>query len=85
MNEAKARVGAGAIWLDVRLPSEYKFDHLKEAVNIPLNQLRSSMADLNVEHEYVIYCQTGRRSLAAAFILIQNGFNASVLKGGTRG
>jgi len=85
MDEAKARVGAGAIWLDVRLLSEYKFDHLKDAVNIPLNQLRSSMADLNVEREYVIYCQTGRRSLAAAFILIQAGFNAAVLQNGTRG
>ena len=85
MDEAKARVDAGAIWLDVRLPSEYKFDHLKDALNIPLNQLRISMPELDIGRDYVIYCQTGRRSLAAAFILIQNGFNALVLKGGTRG
>ena len=85
MAESKARIAAGAIWLDVRLPSEYKFDHLKDAVNIPLNQLRSSMTELDLNKEYIIYCQTGRRSLAGAFVLIQNGFNVVVLEKGTRG
>jgi rhodanese-related sulfurtransferase len=29
-----------------------------------------------------VYCDTGRRSSAAAFILVERGFDAYVLKGG---
>jgi len=85
MADAKARVDTGSTWLDVRLPSEYKFDHLKDAVNIPLNQLRNSTVELNIDKEYIVYCQTGRRSLAGAFILIESGFDVLVLERGTRG
>jgi rhodanese-related sulfurtransferase len=85
MADAKSKVEAGALWLDVRLPSEYKFDHLPTAINLPLNQIRNLVDELDKTKQYIAYCQTGRRSSAAAFVLVQHGFNVWVLNGGTRG
>jgi rhodanese-related sulfurtransferase len=84
MAEAKARVENGAIWLDVRFASEYKHDHIESALNTPLQDLREHAANLDKTKQYIVYCQTGRRSSAAAFILAQCGVKALVLEGGTR-
>lgn len=83
--EAEQEVEKGAIWLDVRFLSEYKFDHLPNALNSPLNEIRNLAGKLEKDKQYIAYCQTGRRSSAAAFILVQNGFKVFVLDGGTRG
>lgn len=80
--EARQRVAAGAVWLDVRFPAEYQHDGLPGALNIPLNELRDALPNLPADREYVTYCQTGRRSSAAAFLLSQRGFSASLLAGG---
>ncbi len=82
--DAKQKVGQGAAWLDVRFPSEYSFDHIKEAINVPLNELRSIAPTLDIQKDYIVYCQTGRRSAAAAFILAQYRIKALVLEGGMR-
>lgn len=82
--EAEVKVAQGAVWADVRLPSEYSFDHMQGAISLPLNDIRRLAHDLDKTKNYVLYCQTGRRSSAAAFILAQRGFNVVVLKGGTR-
>ena len=84
MAQAQQKVSAGAIWLDVRFPSEYQFDHIKQAVNAPLNELRNIAPSLDKKQTYIVYCQTGRRSAAAAFILAQYGVKAEVLEGGLR-
>ena len=84
MSEAKGRVNDGAVWADVRLPSEYKYDHIDGAINLPLNEIRRLANSLNKDKEYILYCQTGRRSNAAAFVLAQIGVKALVLAGGTR-
>jgi rhodanese-related sulfurtransferase len=81
-SEGMARVASGATWLDVRYPSEYRYDRLPGAINVPLNEVRNSFAVLEPEREYVIYCQSGRRSSAAAFLFAQRGFQVSVLHGG---
>jgi len=87
MVEAQKKVSNGAIWLDVRFPSEFEFNHLKSAINAPLNELRKIVPTLNQfkTQDYIAYCQTGRRSAAAAFILAQYGVKAEVLEGGLRG
>ncbi len=84
MVEAQAKVAAGAIWADVRLPSEYKYEHIEGAINLPLNEIRHLASGLDKSKEYILYCQTGRRSSAAAFVLAQYSVNAVVLLGGTR-
>jgi rhodanese-related sulfurtransferase len=82
--EAERRVAAGAIWIDVRFPAEYQSDGYSGAVNIPLNDIRQASAALDPSKEYIVYCQTGRRSSAAAFLLSQRGLHAALLDGGMR-
>ena len=84
MAEAKEKVLAGAVWADVRLPSEYQYDHIAGAISMPLSEIRALASKLDAGKEYVVYCQTGRRSSAAAFIMAQYGLNVVVLAGGTR-
>lgn len=85
LEEAKQKVAAGAVWLDVRYPSEYRHDKLAGAINVPLNEIRSAVGVLDKGKEYMVYCQSGRRSSAAAFILAQRGYKISVLRGGLEG
>ncbi|HYN53958.1 MAG TPA: cyclic nucleotide-binding domain-containing protein [Methylotenera sp.] len=82
--EAEAKVTAGAIWVDARLPSEYQYDHIEGAINLPLNEIRQLTKGLEKGKEYILYCQTGRRSSAAAFILAELGLKINVLERGTR-
>jgi rhodanese-related sulfurtransferase len=84
MKDAEAKVAAGAVWADVRLPSEYKYDHITGAINLPLNEIRNLADSLDKSKTYILYCQTGRRSSAAAFVLAQSGVKTVVLAGGTR-
>jgi len=82
LDEGRRRVTAGAVWLDVRFTGEYQFDGIKGARNLPLDGIREAYAALDPRREYVVYCQSGRRSSAAAFLLSQRGFRASLLEGG---
>ena len=81
-DEAQKIVQAGGQWLDVRLPSEYDNQHLDDAVNIPLYFIRLKINTLDQERDYVVCCDTGRRSSAGAYILSERGFQAYVLRGG---
>ena len=67
-----------------RFPAEYRSDGFPGALNIPLDDIRQAVAALDPRKEYIVYCQTGRRSSAAAFLLSQRGFNAALLEGGMR-
>lgn len=82
MDEARQRVAMGAQWIDVRYPSEYQYDKLPGAINIPLAEIRSTFELLDKAREYIVYCQSERRSSAAAFLLAQRGFKAYLLAGG---
>ena len=83
-HEAVRRVASGALWLDVRYPSEYQYDKLPGAINVPLAEVRNMFAVLDRSHEYVAYCQSGRRSAAAAFLFAQRGFRVWLLEGGLK-
>jgi CRP-like cAMP-binding protein len=79
---ATAIVAQGGKWLDVRLPSEFEANHTDGALNIPLYFIRLKLKTLDPKTKYVVCCDTGRRSSAAAFILNERGFDTVVLKGG---
>ena len=83
-DEAQVRVAKGNVWLDVRHVTEFNHSHLQNAINIPLHELRMRMKELDKSKEYICYCGTGRRSSAAAFLLVQNGFKVVVLIGGVQ-
>jgi rhodanese-related sulfurtransferase len=82
--EAADKVRAGALWLDVRYPSEYQYDKLPGAINVPLAEVRNMFAVLDRSKDYIAYCQSGRRSAAAAFLFAQRGFRVWVLEGGLK-
>ena len=82
MEEAKAKVTQGARLLDVRLESEHSNSGLSGSENIPLFMLRLKADSLDPNIPYIAYCDTGRRSSAAAFLLGERGFETYVLKGG---
>ncbi|OGS92185.1 MAG: hypothetical protein A2Z95_00805 [Gallionellales bacterium GWA2_60_18] len=81
-DDAKQAVARGAVWLDVRHPPEYRYDKLRGAMNVPLNDIRNAIGVLDRGKKYIAYCQSGRRSAAAAFILSQAGYDVQVLDGG---
>lgn len=80
--EAEELIRQGAAWLDVRFPVEHRHDGLPDSLNIPLTEIRRRAASLDPERGYVVYCNSGRRSAAAAFLLNERGFAAHVLRGG---
>lgn len=82
--EAEKKAAAGAVWLDVRFQAEYNMDKLPGAINIPLNEIRNLFGSLDSSKEYIVYCSSGRRSSAAAFLLSQRGYKAFLLEGGLR-
>ncbi|GMQ75320.1 MAG: hypothetical protein BMS9Abin01_0568 [Gammaproteobacteria bacterium] len=79
---AKVLVAEGACWLDVRFPEEHAKDGIETSVNVPLNQLRGELKNLDSDRIYVAYCDSGARSSAGAFLLAQNGFDVRYLEGG---
>ncbi len=79
---AKEIVAHGGQWLDTRLPSEREPPSFEGSLNIPLYFIRMKLSLLDRDRPYVVYCDTGRRSSAAAYILVERGFDAYVLKGG---
>jgi len=82
--EARSKVARGAAWLDVRFPAEYYLDRIPGAINIPLNEIRNALALFDTKKEYIVYCQSGRRSSAAAFLMSQRGLQAYLLDGGLK-
>lgn len=82
LEEAQKLAAAGGQWLDVRLPSEFENKHQEGAINIPLYFIRLKLDTLDPKKKYLVYCDTGRRSSAGAYILSERGFDVYVLKGG---
>lgn len=80
--QAAEIVRQGGTWLDVRLPSEHNHGAIENSLNIPLYFIRLKLKSLKKDTKYVVYCDTGRRSSAAAYILSERGYDAYVLRGG---
>lgn len=81
--EADKMVADGkGVWIDVRLDSEFKNNAIPGSVNVPLFMLRMKADKLDPGKTYILYCDTGRRSSAAAFLLSERGLHACCLKGG---
>jgi CRP-like cAMP-binding protein/rhodanese-related sulfurtransferase len=78
--EGRDMLAEGAVWIDVRLPAEYQASHIKNSVNIPLPLLRAKLEKLVADQRYLIYCDSGRRSSIATYLLSQNGIDAYVLQ-----
>lgn len=70
------------VLVDVRTEEEYKNGHVKEALNIPVDNLRERIGELDKNKTIVEYCQVGLRGYIADRILSQNGFKVYNITGG---
>jgi len=73
----------GAFLLDVRQPVELVVERVPGAVNIPLGQLRGRLGELPRDREICVICRSAQRAYYATRILVQNGFKARNISGGT--
>ncbi|MBQ4428699.1 MAG: FAD-dependent oxidoreductase [Clostridia bacterium] len=72
------------ILLDVRTEGEYARGHIDGFINIPVDELRERMGELDKEKKVYIMCQSALRSYIGYRILAQNGFDCANLAGGFR-
>ena len=75
------RDGSAAL-LDVRTEWEYQRGHLDGFQNVPLDDLREHLDELDRSKPVYVNCQTGLRSYLACRLLTQYGFSCSHLSGG---
>lgn len=72
----------GTILLDVRTKKEFEersfpnYGSLKNAINIPIQELEKRMSELNVykNKEIIVFCSHSHRSPEASYMLTQKGF-----------
>ena len=60
---------------DVRKKSEFDSEHVVGAVNVPLNVISQHLAEFPKDKAFVLHCQGGYRSMIAASILKQRGWD----------
>ena len=68
--------------LDVRTSQEFSAGHIPDAVNIPVDELRSRLDEVPRDREVAAYCQVGQRGYLATRILRQSGFSVANIGGG---
>jgi phage shock protein E len=70
--------------IDVRTAGEYRQAHVREAVNIPFDEIAARIAEFapNPDERIVLYCRSGRRSGIAEHTLRQMGYRRIENKGG---
>jgi NADPH-dependent 2,4-dienoyl-CoA reductase/sulfur reductase-like enzyme/rhodanese-related sulfurtransferase len=80
--EAVLAPGHDSFLLDVRTAQEFADGHIPEAVNIPVDELRSRLNELPQSRDIAVYCQVGQRGYLATRILREAGFPAVNIGGG---
>ncbi len=80
--ETVGQTASKAILLDVRTPTEFGNGHIPGAINIPVDNLRDRLDELNKNQQIVVYCQVGQRGYLATRILLQHGYQVVNLSGG---
>ena len=81
-HDIATRDRANTFMLDVRTPMEYAAGTIEDALNIPVDDLRSRMGELPRDKEIWVTCQVGLRGYLATRTLMQHGFKARNLTGG---
>lgn len=85
LEDAAALPGDGSVTLlDVRTVREYEGGHIEGFRNIPVDELREHLEELDSGKPVYVICQSGLRSYIACRILEGNGFEAYNFSGGFR-
>ena len=86
VDQVRDLVESGAYIIDVRPEAMYEKGHLKNAVNIPMAQLRQRLDEIPKDRPVYVHCQIGQTSYHAVMALKGNGFtNVCNVSGGFRG
>jgi phage shock protein E len=75
-------ISSGAVILDVRTKLEYQSGHIRNSINIPIDNLPQNIKKLNRNKPIITCCASGARSASARRILKSNGFE-QVYNGGS--
>lgn len=70
--------------VDVRTPMEFGAGHIEGAINIPVDELRDRMGEIDKSRPVLLICHSGLRSYVAMRVLKQYGYDCSHLAGGWR-
>lgn len=65
---------AGAVLIDVRTPAEVAEGAVEGSINIPLQEAEQRLGEFPKDKDLLIYCRSGKRSMAVSNFLIQNGY-----------
>lgn len=73
-----------AYWIDVRTAEEYADGHVRQAVNIPYEEITARIGEVTDDKDALIYlyCRSGRRSGIARDALERAGFSNAINLGG---
>jgi len=82
-HELAAELTSGALLVDVRTEVEFAEGSIPDAVNMPLDDLRTRSSELG-RQRVIVHCQVGQRGHTAASLLRQMGIDAINLDGGYR-
>jgi glyoxylase-like metal-dependent hydrolase (beta-lactamase superfamily II)/rhodanese-related sulfurtransferase len=72
--EFAKRYATKPIVIDVRKKSEFDSEHVVDAINVPLNQISQHLAQFPKDKPFILHCAGGYRSMIAASILKQRGW-----------
>ena len=70
--------------LDTRTAKEYRSGHINGFKNIPVDELRERLGEIEIGKPVYVICQSGLRSYIATCILAGNGYDAYNFSGGFR-
>lgn len=73
--ELHQKLGTNEVILDVRRPDEYSEGHIKNALNIPLDQVGQRADELKNYAKVYIHCKRGGRAKAAFDLLTAQGLH----------
>jgi NADPH-dependent 2,4-dienoyl-CoA reductase/sulfur reductase-like enzyme/rhodanese-related sulfurtransferase len=82
LDKIAERDEAATMFIDVRSPMEHSKGHIPDSINIPVDDMRERLAEIDKSKEIWVYCQVGLRGYLASRILKQNGYNVKNLTGG---
>ena len=61
--------------IDVRKKSEFDSEHVLDSLNIPLNEINAHLSSIPKTEKFILICAGGYRSMIAASILRQSGWD----------
>jgi rhodanese-related sulfurtransferase len=78
LTESTTFTYAASTIIDVRTPEEFAAGHLEGAINYDYEggTLEAALSSLDPSVEYVVYCQSGRRSALATALMKDAGFTS---------